>query len=139
MAGDGYDLATGLGVANTDKLIAEWATPEAVGTAPVNVAMTTTGGVTYNPSASITLTAKVSSASGSTVPTGTVQFYDEVVNANTGTPVTLAADGTASYTEQGQFTVGGHNIAAIYSGDATYDGCLSRSRLRSISRLVLLQ
>jgi hypothetical protein len=34
--------------------------------------------------------------------------------------VTLAADGSATYTEDGQFSIGGHNIAAIYSGDSTY-------------------
>jgi hypothetical protein len=82
--------------------------------------MTTIGGVTYNPSAAITLSAKVTSLSGGTVPTGTIQFYDETNTENTGSPVTMAADGTASYTETGQFSVGGHNIQAIYSGDSTY-------------------
>ena len=116
----GYDLATGLGSINAAELIAAWATPAATGTEKVSVEMTNAGGVTYNPSAKITLTAKVTSLSGSAVPTGTVQFFDETTSQDTGTPVTLAADGTASYTETGQFTVGGHNIQAIYSGDSTY-------------------
>jgi hypothetical protein len=122
----GYDLATGLGSINAQALVQNWANPQATGTSPVTVEMTTLGGVTYNPSATITLSAKVLSGSGSTVPTGTVQFYDETTSANTGAPVTLASDGTASYSETGQFTVGGHNIQAKYSGDSTYEAAASQ-------------
>ena len=122
----GYDLATGLGSVNVRALVANWAKPDAVGTAPVTVEETNTPGVTYNPSADITLTATVLSGSGGGVPTGTVQFYDETVGANTGTPVTLTSTGTASYTEDAQFTVGGHNIEAIYSGDGTYEAASSQ-------------
>ena len=100
--------------------------PHAIGTSPVTVEMTTEGGVTYNPSAIITLSARVLSGSGGTVPTGTVQFYDESVQANTGSPVTLDSSGNASYEESGQFTIGGHNIAAIYSGDSTYESAESQ-------------
>lgn len=123
---EGYDLATGLGSVNAQTLIANWTTPQATGTATATVEMTTLGGVTYNPSATITLSAKVLSGSGSTVPTGTVQFYDQTTSANTGTPVTLASDGTASYSETGQFTAGGHNIQARYSGDSTYEAAVSQ-------------
>jgi subtilase family serine protease len=122
----GYDLATGLGSINAKTLVENWATAHDVGTAPATVQMTTATGTTYNPSATIILSAKVISGSGSTVPTGTVQFFDETTNANTGTPVTLAADGTASYSEQGQFTAGGHNIQAQYSGDDTYEAANSQ-------------
>jgi len=116
----GYDSASGLGSVQVQELVSQWPRAQALGTAPVVVEMTTIGGVTYNPSAQIALTAKVLSGSGGTVPTGTVQFYDETSSSNSGTPVTLAADGTATYTESGQFSVGGHNIAAIYSGDSIY-------------------
>ncbi len=119
-AAAGYDLASGLGSLNVQDLVEDWPRVLATGTAPVVVEMTTIGGITYNPSAQIALTAKVISGSGGTVPTGTVQFYDETSSANTGSPVTLAADGTATYTENGQFSTGGHNIAAIYSGDSIY-------------------
>jgi len=122
----GFDLATGLGSVNAGVLVANWATPEATGTAPVTVEMTNAGGVTYNPSAIIALSARVLSGSGGTVPTGTVQFYDQTVSANTGTPVTLNASGIATYSENGQFTAGGHNIAAIYSGDSTYESAESQ-------------
>jgi hypothetical protein len=119
-AGVGYDLASGLGSVNAGVLVRDWASPQATGTSPATAEMTTIGGVTYNPSATIVLSAKVISGSGGSVPTGTIQFFDETTNGNAGSPVTMAADGTASYSEMGQFTNGGHNIAAKYSGDSTY-------------------
>jgi hypothetical protein len=120
-AAAGYDLATGLGSVNVKALVDAWAAPQATGTLKDSVEMTTIGGITYNPSALIALTAKVVSISGGAVPTGTIQFYDDTNLQDTGSPVTLASDGTASYAEQGQFTVGGHNIEAIYSGDNNYE------------------
>ena len=121
-AAQGFDLATGLGTVNAAALLAQWANPDATGTQQDQVEMTNLNGLTYNPSTDIDLTAKVTSLSGGAVPTGTIQFYDQTSQQNTGSPVTLAADGTASYTEPGQFTVGGHNIEAIYSGDSNYVG-----------------
>ncbi len=118
----GYDLATGLGTVNAAALMAQWTRPDATGTDQAQVLMTNQNGLTYNPSTDIDLTAKVTSLSGGAVPTGTVQFYDQTSQQNAGTPVTLAADGTASYVEPAQFTIGGHNIEAIYSGDSTYAG-----------------
>ena len=125
-AAEGFDLATGLGSVNAQALVTNWAVANATGTAAVTVEETNTTGVTYNPSATITLTAKVLSGSGGTVPTGTVQFYDATVRANAGSAVTISSTGTASYTETGQFTVGGHNIEAIYSGDSTYEAATSQ-------------
>jgi len=126
-AAAGYDMVSGLGTIHAQMLVDNWATPQATGTANVTVEMTSIGGITYNPSATIVLSAKVLSGSGGSVPTGTVQFYDQTTSGNTGTPVTLAADGTASYSESGQFTNGGHNIAAIYSGDSTYKSATSQT------------
>ena len=119
-AGVGYDLVSGLGSVNAGVLVRDWASSQDTGTSPATVEMTSLGNVTYNPSATIVLSAKVISGSGGSVPTGTIQFVDESTGGNTGSPVTMAADGTASYSESGQFTDGGHNIAAKYSGDSTY-------------------
>ena len=119
-AGEGYDLVSGLGSVNAAVLVRNWTSPQDTGTSPATVEMTSLGNVTYNPSATIVLSAKVISGSGGSVPTGTIQFVDESTGGNTGSPVTMAADGTASYSESGQFTDGGHNIAAKYSGDSTY-------------------
>ena len=123
---EGYDLASGLGSVDVKTLVQTWATPDATGTALATVEMTTAGGVTYNPSANIVLSAKVISGSGGAVPTGTIQFYDQTTGGNTGTPVTLSSAGTASFTENGEFTNGGHNIAALYSGDSTYAAAQSQ-------------
>ncbi len=121
-AAAGFDRATGLGTVNAAALLAQWMRPDATGTEQAQVLMTNQNGLTYNPSTDIDLTAKVTSLSGGAVPTGTIQFFDQTSQQNTGTPVTLAADGTASYVEPAQFTIGGHNIEAIYSGDSTYAG-----------------
>ncbi len=119
-AAAGFDLATGLGAANGAALVAQWTRPDATGTEQDQVLMTNQNGLTYNPSTDIDLTAKVTSLSGGSVPTGTVQFYDQTSQQNAGSPVTLTADGTASYVEPAQFTIGGQNIEAIYSGDSNY-------------------
>ena len=119
-AASGFDLATGLGTVNGAALVAQWMRPDSTGTDHDQVLMTNQNGLTYNPSTDIDLTAKVTSLSGGAVPTGTIQFYDQTSQQNAGSPVTLASDGTASYVEPAQFTIGGHNIEAIYSGDSTY-------------------
>ena len=123
-------LLTGVVVASSVSMVGQEADAEkpaaATGTAPVTVEMTTAGGVTYNPSAIIALSARVLSGSGGAVPTGTVQFYDQSVGGNTGPAVTLDSDGNAMYSESGQFSIGGHNIVAIYSGDSTYEGATSQ-------------
>ncbi len=125
-AAAGFDLATGLGTVHAAALLAQWTRPDATGTEQAQVLMTNQNGLTYNPSTDIPLTAKVTSLSGGAVPTGTIQFYDQTSQQNAGSPVTLASDGTATYTEPAQFTIGGHNIEAIYSGDSTYASATSQ-------------
>ncbi len=125
-AHEGYDLVSGLGSLHVQTLIDNWASPQDVGTATVSVEMANITGQTYNPSATIVLTARVISGSGGAIPTGTVQFYDQTTSGNTGTPVTLSATGTAAYSEIGQFTSGGHNIVAEYSGDKVYQAAVSQ-------------
>jgi len=63
---------------------------------------------------SVTLTAKITQ-SGSAVPTGTVQFYDN--GAPIGSVVTLAG-GVATLTLS--LPVGMNNVTVVYSGDANY-------------------
>ncbi|MFP5235015.1 MAG: Ig-like domain repeat protein [Acidobacteriota bacterium] len=123
-AANGYDLATGLGSVHADKLVSDWARPDATGTGAVTVNVTvspTAANSTYNPTAQITLTATVTSQTGGGTPTGTVQFVDQASNANLGSgPVTLGTNGTASLTVTGPFPNGGNNIVAQYSGDTNY-------------------
>ncbi len=123
-AAAGYDLATGLGSVDAEKLVNEWPKAQATGTgaASVSIAVTpTVANTTYNPTAQITLTANVVSGTGGATPTGTVSFVD----ATTGTTLnssgaTLDASGVATYTSTTGLATGGNNITAVYSGDATY-------------------
>ena len=123
-AATGYDLATGLGAPNAEALVQKWATAEATGTGAVSVTLSvlpTEENSTYNPSATVTLTATVISETGGGTPTGTVTF----LNTTTGAPVssspsTVGANGQASLTVEGVFPDGGNEIVAEYSGDSTY-------------------
>jgi sugar lactone lactonase YvrE len=85
-----------------------------------------TAGVTFLPTtttlssttaeANITFTSVVKPATGTGVPTGTVNFY---VNSVKATTVTLDPTGTATYTTN-QLKDNLYDVIAAYSGDATY-------------------
>ena len=126
----GYDMATGLGSVDAQKLVSAWATPEATGTgaASVNLSVTpTVPNTTYNPTAQITLTANVISLTGGATPTGTVLFADAETGGNLNpSGSTLDANGVANYTFTSGLKIGGNNITAIYSGDATYASVTSQ-------------
>ncbi|HEY3707036.1 MAG TPA: Ig-like domain repeat protein [Terracidiphilus sp.] len=117
----GYDLASGLGVPNAAALVGAW--PD-VGTATSVVSLTvspTQANTTYNPSATITLTATVVATSGVGTPSGGLDFLDQATGANLNTsPVALGTDGKASLTVTGGMPKGGNSIVAKYSGDSTY-------------------
>ena len=125
-AAAGYDLASGLGSVDAQKLVTEWATPEATGTGATSVVLTVSPMAlnnTYNPSAQITFSASVSSLTGGAMPTGTVTFSDATTNGAItvgGAAVTLDSSGKASVTVNSGLPVGGNNVTAQYSGDATY-------------------
>ena len=83
-----------------------------------NAGTATTVASSVNPSAfmqSVTFTATVAPATGTTQPTGTVQF--SVDGANVGSPVTLA-NGTASFAIS-TLAVGAHTVLATYTPDST--------------------
>lgn len=125
----GYDLASGLGSVNAHNLVTAWARPQATGTGAATVDLTIAPIVandTYNPSAQITFTATVISSTGGATPTGTVQFFDKATNANIGAAAsTVGANGIATLTVTSGLAVGGNNVQAVYSGDATYAGVTS--------------
>ena len=122
-AAAGFDLATGLGVPNADRLIAGWARPDATGTGATSVVLTvspTAANVTYNPSAQITFTVSVSSTNSGPTPTGTVQFNDSATTGALGS-VTLDSSGMAVLIPAvGALPTIGNNITAAYSGDTNY-------------------
>jgi len=123
-ADDGYDLATGLGAVNAQALVTQWKARPLFGTDAVNVSLTvspTEPNSTYNPSATVALTATVVSLTGHGTPTGSVIFHDNSTGANlSSSSYTLNSSGTASLTTEGNFGIGGNNLVAIYSGDGTY-------------------
>ncbi len=122
-AASGYDLATGLGSPNVDKLVNLWATPDATGTAASAVILTVAPVVTnatYNPSAQITFTATVTAVGSGATPTGTVQFADATTGTNLGSTTSLDSSGKAILTLTGGLASGGNNITAVYSGSTIY-------------------
>jgi subtilase family serine protease len=114
----GYDLATGLGSVDVNKLATNWLPPTGSGAATVTLS---TGGVTSvmhgDP-----LTATVSvTGTGSTAPTGDLvlmagsQGIDRITLGTTGTAAVTF--GAASGVE---LPGGGYNLAARYAGDANF-------------------
>ena len=99
------------------------------GTAPVMPATSSTvltslpAATTITAGTSITFTATITPASGSTAtPTGSVSFFDGTTLLGRGT----VAAGLATYTTAALAT-GTHNIVAEYTGDANYSGSLSNN------------
>ena len=122
-AAAGYDLATGLGVPNAEKLVAAWARPD-LGTGGTSVVLTvspTATNQTYNPSAQLTFTVSVSfSTNSGATPSGTVQFNDSATTGSLGT-VTLDSNGMAVLMPAiGALPTLGNNITAAYLGDGNY-------------------
>lgn len=119
-AGTGYDLTTGLGSVDLNALAAAW---PASGSA-LAATVTTLSAASASPTVSTndTITIMVSRATGSTVPTGTVNLDIDggttpYSNGGSTTSVTLSANGTATYTANFA-TPGVHTIIANYQGDA---------------------
>jgi pseudomonalisin len=114
-----YNQATGLGSVDGDVLINQWS----------GILPSTTTTVSTQPSSgtyadAATFTATVSNVSANaTTPTGTVQFKDG--NANLGSPVSLN-NGTATLSTA-ELSTGSHDIAAIYSGNASHAASSSSS------------
>jgi FtsP/CotA-like multicopper oxidase with cupredoxin domain len=87
------------------------------------------------PNGKITLTANVVDAStGSSTPTGTVQF--QLNGVNVGNPVTLT-NGQAALTTTVNGDSGANNLTAFYEGDATYMESVSANVPITISNFAL--
>jgi hypothetical protein len=76
---------------------------------------------------SVSLTATVT---GSSVPTGSVDFFDSTAHQDLGTATLIG--GVASLTA-GPFTAGEHDITATYSGDGTFHGSSGTASLTAIA------
>jgi len=106
-AGAGYDLATGLGVPDIQKLVTALASPAAAPITPT-VSLTISpvqAGNTYNPSALVTFTATVIDPTAAGIPTGTVAIYDSA-NFDALTPTTtLVSNGSAATGSSATFSL----------------------------------
>ena len=119
-AGTGYDLTTGLGSVDLNALATAW--PASSSTLAATVTMLSASSVSPNVSTNDTITITVSQATGSAVPTGTVNLDIDggttpFNNSGSTTSVTLGTNGTATYTANFA-SAGVHTIIAQYAGDA---------------------
>jgi subtilase family serine protease len=124
-AGAGYDQVTGLGSVNTYNFLREWNSAALIGS---SLALSTSSATIVDGS-SVTLTATVIAASGTTTPTGTVTFY-----ANN------AAIGSADLSKTGVATLAISTLpAGVNIIQATYAGSLEFGQsLSSLSETVLV-
>jgi len=105
----GYDEATGLGSIDVANLLTNWSAATTVATTTTLTASPTSP---VNAGSSVTLTATVKPASGTTTPTGTVTFFNGSTALNS-TPTALT-NGAATFTSS---TLGGasYSITAVFS------------------------
>jgi subtilase family serine protease len=123
----GYNQATGLGTLNITNLLNGWAgavptgTGSTIGTSATITSLTTTNAICAVTSGTNVALNVTVTGSGST-PTGTVQFFVDGV-AVSGAPTALIAGVVTTYMlDTTSLASGGHNISAVYSGDATFAG-----------------
>jgi hypothetical protein len=105
--GTGYNLVTGLGSVDADKLFAAWSATRTGTTTSISPSATN-----VNVGTSVTFTATVSPATA----TGTVSFYDNGSTTALGT-ATLASGSAAFSTTT--LPPGSNSVAATYDGNAT--------------------
>jgi hypothetical protein len=119
-SGEGFDLATGLGVVNAQALVNSWAIPAAAAAVTVSIGITPVQlNSTYNPAAQVTLTSTVGPVAAGATPTGTVTFFNTVTSAalSPASTVTLDGSGTATWMvnlDSVFASAGTYNIAASY-------------------------
>ena len=125
VAGTGYDQVTGWGSVDAYALANAFEATSV--TTPTTVSTTTS--LTASPMApvintAVTFTAVVSPSSGTTAPTGTIQFSIDGTNVGTAATVTAVSGSTASveaaYAYAGFAASGSHTVTAVYSGDSTH-------------------
>ncbi len=126
-AGPGYDLATGLGSVDANNLVTLWNNK----TAGVAVNLTASP-ATATVNGSVQLTATVAAASGTGVPTGSVDFSFNGVPLGTAALAPSSGQQTASVTFPA-YLLGGTGTAALvaqYSGDAAFSSGGATAKLK---------
>ena len=126
-AGPGYDLATGLGSINANELAKAWGL--SANRAAVTVAVSSNAPECTPPNANISV--RISPASGSATPTGSVYLYASSIYSSTfysflGTaPLTgTGANSTATLAVPSASVLAG-SVYAVYTGDNNLAGAVS--------------
>ena len=121
-AGSGYDLATGLGVPDVQKLVTELAKPQVTGATPTITLSISPAQAnnTYNPSALVTFTAKVVDPTDAGIPTGTANLYNSTNYDVLTADFPLTSSGSA--TSGSSATIGPMELSNLYnySGPGAY-------------------
>ncbi len=141
-AGQGYDLATGLGSLNLTNLVNNWQTAASGGTSftPTIAVTATLGAYPYGSPSAIAYTA-TASGSGS-FPTGSVTFSGSPTIATIGTDVLVQSGGcssggtctesaTQAFTPPARLAAGSYTISAVYS--STNENYLNGSGTTSLT------
>jgi uncharacterized protein (TIGR03437 family) len=116
-AAPGYDQATGLGSVDANALVTQWNTQSQGVT--VTVTATPARGTLND---TVQVTATVAAVSGTTIPTGSVQFSFNGVPLGSGTLAGVGGQSTTSVTFPlyQLLAIGTLTIFAEYSGDSTF-------------------
>jgi subtilase family serine protease len=121
----GYDLASGWGSIDAANFVNAFTTTSSASPTGTTTTLTSLS-IAPVVNTAITITATVTSDSGSTMPAGTVQFV--IDGANAGSAVTLSSAGVATYSYT-PTTVGSHTIIANYSPSNTAVSAASSATL----------
>ena len=115
-AGTGYDEVTGLGSIDAANLAAAWPANSTTSTLVATTTTITASNSAPNVGDSDTFTITVAAASGTVVPTGTVNL---TVDGGTAIAETLTSNATFVYTTSFS-TAGSHTIFAQYAGNSVF-------------------
>lgn len=113
--GTGYDLASGLGSIDFDKLLADWPAGSSLPASTTSLSAATNAPAQ---GANDAITITVAAGSGSGTPTGKVALLVDGAAASS-SPLTLDSGGVANYTFV-PTTSGSHVITATYAGDTKF-------------------
>jgi uncharacterized protein (TIGR03437 family) len=120
-AGQGYDLATGLGSADAFHLVTEWSIGKSSSTTVTASAATLSVGDTVTLTATVTAASGATPAAGSASPSGSVDFVVNDVNIGTGSLAASGSGAAASLSTTALALAGGNGtVNALYGGDSVF-------------------
>ncbi len=120
-AGPGYDLASGLGSVDANKLVSNW---NSINFLPSSTTLALSSAkITHG--SPVTVTASVSASSGSGVPTGGVSIVTTSPAPQSASQTVLTLSGGTASSSVNYFPGGYYNVMADYHGDPIFGGSTS--------------